>query len=182
MFSLISRIIEKAAKFETRSQTNIVEKLEPFLEICDISKVVSPSSGAEEIPPSPKRPESPLVEEELGRGKRLKVGRNLKEKLDEEDLRRDKKSKVRRNLDKKFENFDNIESIEDTVENDSDYTDENDADTEESDEETEWKPKKRKKRAKKQERPQYQNTLDLLWGRFRASVVLIALVINTVCQ
>ena len=169
MFKAVSRIIEKAAKFETRSQTNIVEKLEPFLEICDISKVVSPDSGAEKI--SPLSPKRPLVVEDLGRGKRLKipawkVRRNLNEELDN------------------AENVENVETIEETVENDSDYTDENDADTEESDDETERKPKEKKTRKKraKQERPQYQNTLDLLWGRFRLSVTLIALVINTVCQ
>ena len=56
---MVSRVIEKAAKFETQShyESNIQEKLKPFLEICDISKV---HSDAEETTPlSPKRPESP---------------------------------------------------------------------------------------------------------------------------
>ena len=73
VIKVITRIIEKAAKFETHSQDQdkILEKLQPFLDICDISKVVSPSFGAEKFSPlSPKRPESPVVLEESGRGKR----------------------------------------------------------------------------------------------------------------
>ena len=85
--------------------------------------------------------------------------------------------KVRRNLNEEFDNVeDTIEKVEITED-----TDENDADTEESDDETEFKPKRKKKRAKKQ-RPEYQNTLNLMWGRFRLSLTLIALVINTVCE
>ena len=38
-----------------------------------------------------------------------------------------------------------------------------------------------KKRTKKV-RPTYQNTLNLLWGRFRLSLTIIALAINTVCE
>ena len=157
VFSIISRIIEKTAKFETQSRSKISDKIKPFLEVCDISKVASSSSVAEITSPlSPKR-ESPVVdEEEYGRGKRLKVP----------------SWKVRRNLDEEIENVQNVEPNEEA--------DENDADTEESDDETEFKPK-RKKRAKKQ-RPEYQNTLNLMWGRFRLSLTLIALVINTVCE
>ena len=159
VFKAVSRVIEKAAKFETQSHINIEEKLQPFLEICDISKVVSPSSGAEKVSPlSPKRSESPVVVEQ-GRGKRPKIP----------------SWKIRRNLEKEFENIENVEPIEQPAEND------NDADTEESDDETEFKPKRKKKRAKKQ-RPEYQNTLNLMWGRFRLSLTLIALVINTVCE
>ena len=85
--------------------------------------------------------------------------------------------KVRRNLNEEFDNVeDTIEKVEITED-----TDENDADTEESDDETEFKPKKKCKRAKKL-RPQYQNTLDILWGRFRLSLTIIALAINTVCE
>ena len=78
---------------------------------------------------------------------------------------------VRRNL---TEEIENVEPTTTTMD------DENDADTEESDDETEFKPKTRKKRAKK--RPEYQNTLNLLWGRFRLSLTIIALAINTVCE
>ena len=81
---------------------------------------------------------------------------------------------VSRNLNEEFDNDDNDDN------NDNDDDNDNDADTEESDEETEWKPKARKKRTKK--RPVYQNTLNLMWGRFRLSLTLIALVINTVCE
>ena len=116
--------------------------------------------------------------------------------------------KVRRNLDREFENpvenpVGNPVENDAPVENDEDFDteeeevvdpvpkqkkkkrnqntiEENDADTEVSDDETEWKPKKRKRRAKK--RPEYQNTLNLMWGRFRLSLTLIALVINTVCE
>ena len=55
---MVSRLIEKAEKFETQShyQSNIQEKLKPFLDVCNISKV---DSGAEQTTPlSPKRPES----------------------------------------------------------------------------------------------------------------------------
>ena len=78
---------------------------------------------------------------------------------------------VSRNLNEEFDNVDN---------EDNEDNNDNDADTEESDEETEWKPKARKKRTKK--RPVYQNTLNLMWGRFRLSLTLIALAINTVCE
>ena len=81
---------------------------------------------------------------------------------------------VSRNLNEEFDNDDNDDNNDNNDDND------NDADTEESDEETEWKPKARKKRTKK--RPVYQNTLNLMWGRFRLSLTLIALVINTVCE
>ena len=161
MFKVISRLIEKAATFETHSQTKILEKLAPFLEVCDISKVVSPS-GAEKISPmSPKRSESPVVDLEHGRGKRLKFP----------------SIKVRRNLNEELEialeeTVENVEAIEVNDDNDEDSW---------VDEETEWKPKPKQKRAKK-ERPQYQNTIDLLWGRFRVSNTLIALTINTICE
>ena len=59
---MVSRLIEKAEKFETQShyQSNIQEKLKPFLDVCNISKVASPSPDAEKTTPlSPKRPESP---------------------------------------------------------------------------------------------------------------------------
>ena len=91
---------------------------------------------------------------------------------------------VRRNLNEEFEKLDpfeedveNVETFEDKkVENDP-----TDADTEESDDDTEFVPKKRKRRTKKK-RPTYQNTIDLLWGRFRLSLTIIALAINTVCE
>ena len=70
MFLAISRIIEKAKKFETVSKKNIEQKLRPFLEVCDISKVNSPAAVEKSSPLSPKRPESPVVLEECGRGKR----------------------------------------------------------------------------------------------------------------
>ena len=79
---------------------------------------------------------------------------------------------VSRNLNEEFDNVDN---------EDNEDNNDNDADTEESDDETDFKPKKRKKRVKKN-RPNYQNTLDLLWGRFRLSLTIIALAINTVCE
>ena len=58
---MVSRLIEKAEKFETQShyQSNIQEKLKPFLDVCDISIVASPSSTEQTTPLSPKRPESP---------------------------------------------------------------------------------------------------------------------------
>ena len=105
-----------------------------------------------------------IVAEECGRGKRPKIP----------------SWKVRRNLDIEFDNVDDtIEDTTEKLENTEDEVD-NDADTEESDEETDFKPKSRKKRAKK--RPEYQNTLNLMWGRFRLSLTLIALAINTVCE
>ena len=85
MFRTISKLIEKALKFRTQSHVKVEEKLAPFLEICDISIVVSPSAGAEKISPlSPKRSESPVHDLDRGRGKRLKfpsikVRRNLNE-------------------------------------------------------------------------------------------------------
>ena len=100
-------------------------------------------------------PEPSVEEEELGRGKRLKVP----------------SWKVRRNLNEELE-------IDDT-DYDADY------DTEEEEvvvAGSEWKPKEKKKKRVKKDRPEYQNTLDLLWGRFRVSLVLIALAINTVCE
>ena len=86
--------------------------------------------------------------------------------------------KVRRNLDEELENVPNVPNVS-NFKPSIEEADENDADTEESDEETDWKP--RKKRAKKL-RPEYQNTLNLLWGRFRLSLTIIALAINTVCE
>ena len=160
MVKVISRLIEKAAMFETHSQTKILEKLAPFLEVCDISVV---SSGAKKISPmSPKRSESPVVDLSLGRGKRLKVP----------------SIKVRRNLNEEL-----VNALEETVENVEaiKVTDDNADDNSWIDEETDWKPKPKQKKAKK-ERPQYQNTIDLLWGRFKVSVNLIALVINTICE
>ena len=57
---MVSRIIEKAALSETHSRANIPGKLQPYLEVCNISKVASPSPDAEITTPlSPKRPESP---------------------------------------------------------------------------------------------------------------------------
>ena len=70
MFLAISRVIEKAKKFETLSKTNIDQKLKPFLEVCDISTVNSPAAVEKSSPLSPKRTESPVVLEEGGRGKR----------------------------------------------------------------------------------------------------------------
>ena len=123
---------------------------------------MSPAPTATPTPMSPKRP----VEEELGRGKRLKVP----------------SWKVRRNLDVAFENLDAIKTFENPVENDEDPVEKDeDFDTEEEID-LEPKPERKKKNHAKKERPQYQNTLDLLWGRFRLSVTLIALVINTVCE
>ena len=57
---MISRLIEKAEKFETQShyQSDIQEKLKPFLDVCNISKVDSPSGAEQTTPLSPKRPES----------------------------------------------------------------------------------------------------------------------------
>ena len=159
---MISRIIEKAAGYETHSRINIPEKLQPFLEVCNISKLASPpTSGAKETSPlSPKRPKSPIVLEELGRGKRLKIPRNLNKEFEFVDP----------------VGVDNNESNEDT-EYDADY------DTEEEEViEPEWKPKQKKKNRARKNRPQYQNTLDILWGRFRLSLTIIALAINTVCE
>ena len=166
MYRIISRLIEKAFTFRTHSKVNVQDKLKPFLEVCDISIVVSPASGADKISPlSPKRSESP-VDLSLGRGKRLKFP----------------SAKVRRNLNEELvnaleETVENVEAIEITDDNVDNYED----DGAWMDEDTEWKPKPKRKRAKK-ERPQYQNTIDLLWGRFRASVTQIALVINTICE
>ena len=56
---MISKIINKAGKFETHTKTKIQEKLEPFLEVCNISKVISPAVAEQTTPLSPKRPESP---------------------------------------------------------------------------------------------------------------------------
>ena len=68
---MVSRIIEKAALSETHSRANIPGKLQPYLEVCNISKVTSPSYSTEKTSPmSPKRTESPVVLEECGRGKR----------------------------------------------------------------------------------------------------------------
>ena len=109
---------------------------------------------------SPKRPgpEIPIVEEECGRGKRLKIPRNLN---------------------KEFEFLDPV------VKNQSDEDTEYDADYDTEEEEViepEWKPKQKKKNRARKNRPQYQNTLDILWGRFRLSLTIIALTINTVCE
>ena len=96
MYRLISRIIVKAEGFEKLTQINIQQKLKPFLEVCDISKVASPSSDAEKTSPlSPKR-ESPVVGEEYGKGKRLKVP----------------SWKVRRNLDEEIENVQNVQNVQ----------------------------------------------------------------------
>ena len=59
VYNMISKIINKAGKFETHTKTKIQEKLEPFLEVCNISKVISPAVAEQTTPLSPKRPESP---------------------------------------------------------------------------------------------------------------------------
>ena len=75
VFSIISKLTQKAVTFRTHSKVNIEKKIKPFLEVCDISKVDSPKSKdspdiEKSSPLSPKRPESPVVLEEGGRGKR----------------------------------------------------------------------------------------------------------------
>ena len=69
IFSCISKLIDKALKFRTHSHVKIEEKIVPFLEVCDISMIKSPAVE-KSSPLSPKRPKSPVVLEECGRGKR----------------------------------------------------------------------------------------------------------------
>ena len=63
-------MIDKALTFRTHSQIKIEQKIAPFLEVYDISTVDSPAAVEKSSPLSPKRPESPVVLEECGRGKR----------------------------------------------------------------------------------------------------------------
>ena len=69
VFSAVSKLIDKTSKFRTQSHVKIEEKLAPYLEVCDISIVKSPAVE-KSSPLSPKRPESPVMLEEMGRGKR----------------------------------------------------------------------------------------------------------------
>ena len=64
---MVSRLIEKATKFENQSQINVLQKREPFLDVCNISKLVSPASDDAEQTNllSPKRSESPTGKNEF---------------------------------------------------------------------------------------------------------------------
>ena len=57
VYKIISRIITKAAQFETHTKKD-PQKIQPFLEVCNISYVAPPSDVEQTTPLSPKR-ESP---------------------------------------------------------------------------------------------------------------------------